>query len=207
MNGVTRFLLVAALITGATIAHGYVTGRWTAHASQASYALPALPQTLGNWRGEEVKSDLGIDQRLTNLTRRYTRGTRSFTISLTVGPAGLAAQHTPEYCYPSSGYHTVGTTLLMTVPDRADVFRNAVYRTEFGDAAQSLRILWAWNADGNWVAPRYPELQFLGRVALRKLYVVSADADRAPEDDAELQDFLKQLLAALHDSQFSSPPA
>jgi hypothetical protein len=169
--------------------------------------LPALPLSLGDWRGEDVKSDLATENRLSNLTRRYTRGTRSFTISLTVGPAGLTAQHTPEYCYPSSGYHAVGATQLTTVRERADLFRNAVYRKEFGDAAQSLRIFWAWSADGNWVAPRYPELQFLGGVALRKLYVVSADAERAPEEDAELQDFLKQLLSALHESQFSSPPA
>src|SRR5262245_53899146 len=103
------FLIVAVLITTATLVHGRLTGRWDARAANASYTLPALPMTIANWRGEDLKSELADDKRLNNLTRRYTRGTRAFTISLTVGPAGLTSQHTPEYCYPSSGYRIIGT--------------------------------------------------------------------------------------------------
>jgi hypothetical protein len=187
--------LVAVVTVVGTAAHGFVTGRWQPHGPTAEAALPAVPMTLGEWRGEDLKS--GVDEPvLKNLTRKYmhARSGRVLTLSLTAGPAGLTAQHTPEYCYPGSGYEAIGTTQAFAVGD--DGFRTAVYRKAKA-GADALRIYWAWTNDGHFSAPKLPELEvkFL-RGNLTKLYVVSWDADRPPERDAELQEFMAAVLAA-----------
>src|SRR5947208_17019237 len=106
MRTVFTFLCVVGVTALGAAAHGYVTGRWQAPGAATELALPAIPMALGDWAGEDVKSSLADDPVLKNLTRKYTqaRTGRVITVSLTLGPAGLTAQHTPEYCYPGSGY-------------------------------------------------------------------------------------------------------
>lgn len=197
--------MVFGLVAGGTLAHGYVSGRWSGDAARADLRMPEVPLVAGEWQGEEMKSGLADDKHLRNITRRYTRAKsgRTFTVSLTLGPAGLTAQHTPEYCYPSSGFQAVGSTQEFSAPGRSpgEGFRTAVYRKESmgGDA---VRICWGWSNDGRWTAPKVPEFTFLRGASLYKLYVVSADADRPPADDAELQDFLGQLLPQLDAALF-----
>ena len=113
---------------------------------------------------------------------------------LTVGPAGLNAQHTPEYCYPGSGYQLVGQPQNLTPSGRTDVLRTAVYRKQLGGATESIRILWAWTTSGAWTAPRYPELAFFGRAPLFKLYVVTDAVDGDPNEDQLLQSFVAELM-------------
>jgi hypothetical protein len=177
-------------------AHGYVTGRWRPQAAPTAYVLPEIPVTCGEWRSEPLPSGLADDPVLKNITRKYShpRTGRTLSVSLTLGPAGLVSQHTPEYCYPGSGFKAVGTTQTFAATESAE-FRTAVYRKPAGDA---LRILWAWSpAGGTWSAPKVPELTFL-RGSLHKLYVVSWEADKLPADDAELRDFVAALLAQLN---------
>lgn len=192
------FVLVAGLSLAGALAHGYVTGRWHTHLNNADLALPDVPLTFGDWRGEVLESGLAKDPNLKNLTRKYehTKTGRTLTVSFTLGPAGLTAQHTPEYCYPGSGYQTIGETTEFRPPNRNAQFRTAVFRKVNLAGGEPLRIIWAWTADGQWSAPRYPELKFLtGK--LYKLYVVSWAADRSPDDDKELLDFLTHLFCIL----------
>src|SRR5262245_27508925 len=115
------YLLVIAVTVAGTAAHGFVTGRWLPQGPASELVLPPVPTALGDWSGEDVKSALADDPVLKNLTRKYThaRTGRVFTVSLTLGPAGLIAQHTPEYCYPGSGYQTVGATQAFTLAEGA----------------------------------------------------------------------------------------
>ena len=82
---------MAFLIAGGTAAHGFVTGRWAAHAAKVDLELPEIPLVIGDWKGEDLKSGLADDKHLRNLTRKYghTKSGRSITVSLTLGPAGL----------------------------------------------------------------------------------------------------------------------
>lgn len=199
------FLLIAGITAAGAAAHGFVTGRWQPRSADANLSLPDVPMVIGEWQGEVMKSGLADDPNLRNLTRKYVHGKsgRVLTVSLTVGPAGLTAQHTPEYCYPGSGYQTVGETTEFTTTDSTAQFRSAVYRKANLAGGEPLRIIWAWTADGQWSAPRYPELKFLtGR--LYKLYVVSWAADQSPTEDGELRDFLAVLLRQLHQALFAS---
>src|SRR5688572_25508203 len=104
MHG-SRFTVGAVLVTilTAAVAHGVVSRRWTG--AGAAPAIPPVPAKIGEWVGEDQKSEVD-DPGLANHTRRYThaRTGRSLLISLTVGHPGLTAVHTPEYCYRGSGY-------------------------------------------------------------------------------------------------------
>jgi hypothetical protein len=196
MKYLSIHVAVILLTVAGAGAHGYVTGRWRPQGAAAAYVLPEVPATCGEWRSEPLPSGLADDPVLKNMTRKYThpRTGRTLSVSLTLGPAGLVSQHTPEYCYPGSGFKPVGTTQTYAAGESAE-FRTAVYRKPAGDA---LRILWAWSpAGGTWSAPKVPELTFL-RGSLHKLYVVSWEADKPPADDAELRDFVAALLAQLN---------
>lgn len=214
MRHLLTFMLVVAVTTAGTLAHGYVTGRWQPRGNDATLAIPEVPLIIGDWRGEELPSGLANEPALRNITRKYShaKNGRAFSVSLTLGPAGLTSQHTPEYCYPGSGFQPVGETTNFIVPGRTEAtgsFRSAVYRKDKIAGGDPLRIVWAWSPNGPWTAPKYPELKFLtGR--LYKLYIVSWGADRPIDQDAELQEFMTQLLATLDQSLFaprSSAPA
>lgn len=200
----TYISVVVIAILGAA-AHGTVTGRWKSGGPKTDLVMPAIPEDCGQWKSEQLKSGV-TDDHLRNITRKYThsRSGRVFTVSLTYGPAGLTAQHTPEYCYAGSGYKEVGQTQQFIAPGRPSEsggFRTAVFRRERG-AMETLRIFWSWSADGNWSSPKVPELQFLSG-SLYKLYIVSWDADRPPDQDAELQDFVSELLKTFQTSLFN----
>jgi Protein of unknown function (DUF3485) len=206
MKQLLTYLTVVVVVAAGTGAHGYVTGRWSSRGPQSELVMPAIPEISGNWRGEAMKSGITDEANLRNITRKYThaRTGRVLTVSLTLGPAGLTAQHTPEYCYTGSGYKEIGQTQLFAAPGRTNEtggFRTAAYRKERG-GIESLRIYWAWSADGNWSSPKVPELAFLTG-SLYKLYVVSWNADLSPEQDSELQDFMTELMKTLQTSLFS----
>lgn len=193
------YIVALALTAAGAVAHGYVTGRWSPQGPAVSVRLPDVPAGWGDWRSEPLKSGLD-DPALSNVTRKFVhaKSGRVFTVSLTLGPAGLVSQHTPEYCYPGSGYQAVGTTQTWS-PTGVGEFRTAVYRKGAGEA---LRIFWAWSPDGAWTAPKVPELSFL-RGSLHKLYIVSWDADRDIHNDAELAEFVKQLTTQWGGALFS----
>lgn len=206
MKQLGTFIAVLVVTIAGTAAHGYVTGRWHPAGPKTELVMPAIPESSGQWHSEPMKSGVS-DDNLLNLTRKYTnaRTGRVFTVSLTLGPAGLTAQHTPEYCYTGSGYKEVGQTRQFAAPGRTAEtggFRTAVFRKERG-STESLRIFWSWSANGQWSAPKVPELQFLSG-SLYKLYIVSWDSERTPEQDVEFQDFVAELLKTLQTSLFNS---
>lgn len=207
MRNVVTLVLVSAITTAGALAHGYVTNRWKPRGEDASLVMPDVPLVLGEWRGEELPSGLANEPALRNLTRKYTHAKhgRVLTVSLTVGPAGLTSQHTPEYCYPGSGFQPIGDTTNFVVPGRTATtggFRSAVYRKDKLAGGDPLRIVWAWSPNGSWTAPKYPELKFLTG-NLYKLYVVSWAADQPLDQDAELHDFLTKMLASLDQALFA----
>lgn len=200
-------LAVLGLIGATTAAHGLASGRW---AEKAVPSIPEVPKVLGAWRGEDQKSDLN-DPEQANLTRKYVhaRTGKTVVISLTVGHPGLTAVHTPEFCYRGSGYDVGGAVEVRTVPgiapDQAR-FWTTTFRKNAPGGADSLRILWAWSADGPWSAPDYPRLRFMGKSSLYKLYIVCSDGPDAPTPD-QLDEFLTALLDTLHRALFAPPVA
>ena len=112
MKHCITYICVVVVIAAGAGAHGYVTGRWLPTGPKTELVMPTIPEFTGEWHGEAIKSGVADEANLRNITRKYThsRTGRVLTMSLTLGPAGLTAQHTPEYCYTGSGYKEIGQT-------------------------------------------------------------------------------------------------
>jgi hypothetical protein len=204
----TVIAVVAAVLTTA-VAHGVVTNRWSG--GDGAPVIPAVPPAMGDWVGEDQKSDVD-DPGLANLTRRYThaRTGRDFVISLTVGHPGLTGIHTPEYCYRGSGYAVAAPILRRPVEVAGGPpaeFWTTQFQKQTAAGTEQLRVFWAWSAGGGWAAPKWdPRFTFLGKPRLYKLYVIGAGLpDVTPGKDPLLDQFLASLLGTLNHALFAPP--
>src|SRR5262245_12452318 len=202
MHG-SRATLIAVFVVIAvtTAAHGIATNRW--NGGDEIPVLPDVPMKLGDWTGEDLKSQV-TDPNIAHLSRRYTHtgNGRSIVISLSLGHPGLTAVHTPEYCYTGSGYEMNGSISQYHAKAPAADFWTTAFQKPGG--ADALRIFWAWSADGTWRSPTYPRLTYLGQRSLCKLYVVAGGVAAASSgQDEQLDKFFVILLGSLNGALFA----
>src|SRR3954453_14809352 len=99
----------AALVLATGAVQGFWTGRWDAPGSGPvdTAALDQIPLQLGEWQGQplelnsrEAASYSGV------LSRRYVhqRTGQVVSVVLVAGRPGPVSIHSPDYCYPASGY-------------------------------------------------------------------------------------------------------
>ena len=104
-----------------------------------------------------------------------------------------ASGHTPDRCYPGSGFRPEETESRRSVT--LDDGRTAdVFTGTFAKAGQTLRLFWTYGGDGRWVAPPIARLGLAGRPLVYKLYVI-VDATRLGAAEAKATG--EQLLAVL----------
>ena len=126
-------------------------------------------------------------------SRRYTSPSgRVVLVSFISGIPGSVATHTPDVCYPGSGYKTLRATRKETF--EVNGVPAAAYVADFEKKTQTkqdrVRVRWAWTTDGAWVAPDNPRWQFASQLrapTIYKVYIAStlpdADGDAAADDD------------------------
>src|SRR3954452_5541438 len=104
------FLVAAGLIAAAALVHGAVTQRWSFVQPDPAVAdrLHALEVRFEDWHPTEVPTEMPTNERSTATSRRYlSAGTgRSAVVSMISGIPGSVSTHTPDVCYPGSGYRT-----------------------------------------------------------------------------------------------------
>ena len=125
------------------------------------FPLSSLPATLGRWKmvGDEMKLD--------SMTMRITGGTdhtmRTYVDELTgvslvvlvlFGPAEPVIPHTPEICYPSSGYQPVDDSADRVIESKDEkitsVFRSAIYAKSGGRAMLREGVYYSFRLEGQW---------------------------------------------------------
>ena len=201
-------LVIGGLIVAGAVVNGAATQRWSAFAPDPAVVnrIHALEVRFEDWKSEEVPTEMPTNERSTAVSRRYESPTtkRSAYVSLISGIPGSVSTHTPDVCYPGSGYKTVRAAKKETVglPGGATA---AVYVGDFEKKTQTkqdrVRVRWAWTTAGEWVAPDNPRWQFatdLARVpVLYKVYVVTSlpeETDARPDDDATTTAFIAATL-------------
>jgi hypothetical protein len=120
-------------------------------------------------------------------------------ISFISGIPGSVATHTPDVCYPGSGYKTLRGPRKenFALPDGREC---TIYVADFEKKSQTkadrVRVRWAWMHEGAWVAPDNPRWQFAGQLrapTLYKVYIATPlpepTGDAPPEDDAVTKAF------------------
>ena len=154
-----------------------------------------------NWQPSEVPTEMPLNERSIATSRRYaSQGGRVAIISFISGIPGSVASHTPDVCYPGSGYKVLRGTRKenFNLPDgRACTIYVADFEKKTRSKLDRVRVRWAWTTDGTWVAPDRPRWQFAGQLrspVLYKVYIATplpdAEGDEAPEDDAVTKAFV-----------------
>lgn len=193
------------LVMMATLVQGQWTDRWSGvdgaeELARGGTRLEAsFPRSCGGW---EAVDDLETDPRgleragavghVSRIYRHHGSGAEA-TVFVVCASAHDASGHTPDRCYPGSGFRAEETESRRSVAlddgRRADVFTGT-----FVKAGQTLRLFWTYGGDGHWIAPPIARLGLAGRPLVYKLYVI-VDATR--QGAAEAKAIGEQLLAVL----------
>lgn len=177
--------MTLVLVAAGAFVHGATTHRWSLLAPPPSRAdtIHAGVLKLGESTQEDVPSELPVKERSRVTCRRYNFPNEPGTVvvSITSGPAGAVSTHTPDVCYPGSGYKTVLAPKKETVelPDGTQAsYMVAVFEKKTATTADRQRIRWAWSTAGEWDVPGNARLHYLRADELYKLYIVTPDSPR-----------------------------
>jgi hypothetical protein len=206
----------AALLLLSGLVHGLWTDRWRSSEGlvEAVARVDQVPLTVGDWEGRtlgppdtdpEAFAQAGA---LGYWTRSYVnrRTGKEVTAILMCGQRSRMAVHTPEVCYRAAGYEQVDAAVPYVVMVAGDAaaeaaeFRTTLFsRPGGGPGAKRLRVLWGWNAGGDWQAPAGDaRWTFRGVPFLYKLYVVhDVTGPSGPREDDAGVAFLKRLVPEL----------
>ncbi len=155
-----RVLLVVALV-GASAGVRWVRAGQYADLIEAGelapFSMDDLPTTFGPWKGEDAKLDSEI-ARATGasglLSRIYTDGRTGVKLSVIVlyGPATKVYIHSPEVCYPGSGFRTVEGPLVqkISVGDQKIPFASLLYEKGVGSVLDRRQVYYSWHYVGQW---------------------------------------------------------
>jgi len=205
----TAILLISLLlVVGGAAVHGASTHRWSLLAPPASRAeaLHATELTFATATQEDVPSELPIKERSRVTCRRYNfPGEVGIVVaSITSGPPGAVSTHTPDVCYPGSGYKTIRSPKKETVDlpgGKTASYLVAIYEKKTATSVDRQRIRWSWSVDGDWDVPGSPRLHlpYIRANELYKLYIVTPDAgrddDRPGADSAPVRAVVAEVFA------------
>jgi hypothetical protein len=211
MRQVPIILGVVALL-GFTWAEARVSGRFQASnmtAEEFEALLKKIPMNIGEWKG----TDLPVDDRVKRVSgargyvsRNYKNAITGDEVSiwLIVGHSKDVVRHTPDVCYPSSGFTQRATENSMQPfvfdgESMGDFYTNSFVK-EDGLGRQLIRVFWSWykpSEDGTvtWKAPKIVRLEFGNTPSLYKLYFTSNMRDlRETTDQSVCMKFAKEFL-------------
>ena len=213
---------VLALI-GFTMAEARMSGRFQGSdmtEEQFAAMLKQVPQDIGDWHG----TDLPVEDQVKKtagargyVSRRYTNKItgESVTIWLIVGHSRHVVRHTPDVCYPSSGFKTMSPensreTFVFEGQPKADFFTNKFLREDV-TGRHLERVFWSWfkpQKDGKvvWKAPDVVRWEFGNSPSLFKLYFTSAMRDyRETTNEGPSMKFAELFLPVV-DKALSTAP-
>jgi hypothetical protein len=207
-----------AVIMTSGFLHGRLTARWgeSRAVETAVQRLTRVPSQIGDWHAEDLQLDskhirqAGLAGAWMRLYTHSRTGV-NVTVLLMCGQSGPVAAHPPEVCYGGAGFEMIGRPERISLESQAsrpvDQFWTARFKKQSPDLPESLRIYWAWNADGTWCAADYPRLSFAQFPVLYKLYVVRSlpPGQELAGNDPSLE-FLRVFLPVVR-SVLSSPDA
>lgn len=209
-------ILLGGLILAGAVVNGAVTRRWDFLVAnpQRTERLHALVVRFEDWQSQPVETDLPKNEAAIATARVYysPRSKQTASVTFFSGVPGAVTTHTPDVCYPSSGYRAIRGPRKdnATLPNGHTVeFYIADFEKKTATRIERSRVRWAWASQGRWIAPDNPRWQFARELAsapeVYKLYIVTpvpeADDEGRVEDDATTAAFVEaawvQFTAAL----------
>ena len=200
------------LLVGSGVVRAVQSSQYTADKNslvECPFPLSKIPQTIEGWHVLK-----GSDQVLDPLTTRITGSTdhiiRTYyddgtgvmlSVLVLFGPAEPVIPHTPQICYPSSGFQTVGETIDVDVKisDSEDAkFRSSVFAKAGGRSVIRQTVYHSFLLDGVW-SPTIPNRRFARKnPGIFKVQIQRRVVDGEKRDaDEPIEDFVKKLIPTL----------
>ena len=192
------------LIALSAIVHGATTHRWGAlsDSDPRIVKLHAESVQLDDYEFVTIPSEMPLMERSIATCRSYTSVSRNqrVTVSVISGPAGAVSTHTPDVCYPSSGYKMVRDIKRESVdlPDGSIAhYYVAEFEKKTTTSVDRQRVRWAWMHNGQWEAPDRPRFAYLHVSDLAKVYIVTPEPEESEhtEDSAIVRQFVIATLS------------
>ena len=200
------FLVVAGLIIGGALVNGAATQRWTAFAPDPARtdALHATTIRFDDWQATDVPTEMPTNERSTATSRSYTSAStgKAAIVTFISGVPGSVSTHTPDVCYPGSGYKTLQAPKRETLElpgGRTGLCYVADFEKKTATRHDRVRVRWAWTTEGVWLAPDNPRWQFARQLAaapvLYKVYIATPLSD-SPDENRQDDDPMSKSFAA-----------
>lgn len=231
MRQIPLILGVLALI-GLTVAEARMSGRFEgSNITEEQFAamIANIPKDVGEWHGTD--QPVGEIERKTAgargyLSREYKNAITGEAVGiwLIVGHSKDIVRHTPDICYPSSGFvmRAPENSLQPFVFDGKEMgnFFTNTFIKEDVSGRQLKRVFWSWHKpseDGNaveWKAPKIVRWEFGNAPNLYKMYFTSnmrglqetTDESSAMKFAKEFMPIVDKALASLEQAT-ATPPA
>lgn len=221
----SRYIPIVAgvlLIVGLTIAQGIMTDRLAGanvSVEQRSELLKLVPMNFDDWEGEDKKVDEYVKEVAgsvgTAVSRSYrnSRTGERVDLWLIVGHARDISAHTPNICYPASGFvaRSKENGLYPFVMEGKEIpFLTNTFHKEDVTGRHLIRVFWTWFNSASeendrkvvWEAPHNARYHFGNSRALFKMYFTNEmrDLQETAEQSASIhfaRDFLPEVEKAL----------
>lgn len=202
MTRTTNVALVAGLVALTTVGHGYLTNRWSLQAAPAATneILQSIEGRIGDWEAGEATVTPEEGDKAFAVSRKFTHPGlgRTIQVMLISGHSGKVTTHTPDICFPASGYLQRGAVDRASYAMPDGQAKAGLYVGEFqkntATTTDTLRVRWTWTADGTWDAPKSPRWYYGPSALLHKLYIVHSSIEGDPIKEETYRDFVVQLL-------------
>ena len=191
--------LCLGLIAVSAIVHGATTHRWgsLAESDPRVATLHKEPIQLDDYEFETIPSEMPLMEKSIATCRSYVSISRNqrVTVSVISGPAGAVSTHTPDVCYPSSGYAMVRDIKRESIelPDGSTAnYYVAEFEKKTTTSVDRQRVRWAWMHEGQWQAPDRPRFAYMHVPELAKIYIVTSEPEEnsLPEDSTIVHQFV-----------------
>ncbi len=222
-----RMLLPAVLGLVAIVSLSFYEGyamkdRWSepgVEAKELSERFAMVPLNIGEWEGEDLPVDEVVRKTagaIGYVSRRYTNvnSGKNVVLWLIVGHSRDITRHTPNICYPSSGFRQAGSQVrhLIKLNNGTEAnFYTAKFHKEDAFSRNTERVFWTFNhPDANqWEAPEEGARWRYGLArALYKLYFTSeVRADEEVIDHNVATEFAELMLPAIDAALFPTEAA
>ncbi len=213
-------VLGGVLIIATTFVEGiYLKDRWgkpDIEAELIGQRFAQVPKEIGEWKGIDLPVDDVVKKTagaVHYVSRRYKNSSTGQAVELwlIVGHSRDIIRHTPNICYPNSGFRPKGSQLRHTVyygNGKEGRFYTSKFEKEDSFVRQVQRVFWAWNhpKKNKWDAPENPRFHYgMSNRSLYKVYFTSAVmSDENTIDDNPGADFAKLMLPAIDAALFPS---
>jgi hypothetical protein len=215
-------VLGVLLIVGLTAFEFRMTDRLSGtnvSAEQRAELLKKVPLQVGDWHGEDKPIDPNVRHTAgavgaVSRTYRNSRTGEQVDLWLIVGHARDVSAHTPNICYPASGFEaraTENSLYAMAFQDQPSTpFLTNTFLKEDVTGQRLVRVFWTWYNPENkenkgkvvWEAPHNARWHFGNTRALYKMYLTSGmrDAKELADESACVRfarEFLPEVNKAL----------